>query len=89
MQTLFVSKPEYLVEALKKALGCLKKRAQSMKDSDGMKTGVKNSISQLELAQEGIERKLTEISHFACWNLWCVSAVSLNLIDECLRERKL
>ncbi len=81
--------PKYLVKALEKALGCLKKRAEAMQDSDTMKTGIVHSISDLELVQEGIERNPVEVSHFACWNLWCTSAVSLDLIDKCLREREL
>jgi len=78
---------KYLIESLNKALGRLKKRAQSLQESDGMKMWLDHSIGDLQIVQDRIDNKQAEISHPACFHLWCLSAISLNLIVAYLRER--
>ena len=85
-----VVKAKYLVKALDKALSCLKKRAESLPDSDEIKIWIERSIGDLGTVQDSIDRVQAKVDdHPACFQLWSLSAISLSLIDKCLRERNL
>jgi len=74
-------KPEYLVEALDKALTRLKKRAAKLPASDVMKMWIEHSIGDLGVVSLSINKRKAEISGVACLQEWSLSATSLSLID--------
>jgi hypothetical protein len=77
-----------LVKALDKALTRLKKRAESLSESDKMKFWIERSIADLGMVQDSIDKAQAKVDdHPACFQLWCLSAVSLSLIDKYLRQR--
>jgi hypothetical protein len=83
------AEPKYLVEALDKALSRLKERAESLPESDNMKIRIELLITDLESVKDSIDKssKTGKISGAACFNLWCLSAVSVNLIASHLDNR--
>ena len=78
--------PKYLVAALDKALIRLKKRVEHLEGSGDMKMWIEHSIDDLQVVRSSLSKKAGEISHFACFHLWCLSVVALNLIVANLRE---
>jgi hypothetical protein len=79
--------PKYLVRALEKVLPRLKKRAGRLDDSDKMKMWIEHSIGDLSMTADSILKASdrNEISASACFQLWSLSATSVNLIDSYLR----
>jgi hypothetical protein len=84
-----LGEPQYLVEALDKALVRLKKRAAKLPDSDGMKIWVENSIGDLGVAMLFIDKSKDKISGPACLQEWYLSAISLHLIAMYLGQHNL
>lgn len=81
--------PEYLTTALDEALIALKRRVAALEESDDMKMWIQHSMGDLEMVSESVKGKPSEISHFACFQLWCFSATVLNLIHAYLIKKHL
>lgn len=83
-----VVKAKKLAKALDKTLTRLRKRAQSLPDSDKMKFWIEHSIGDLEMVRDSIDAGQAKIDdHPSCFQLWRLSAVSVNLIDKYLEQR--
>lgn len=82
-------KPGHLARALEKTVPRLRDRARGLDDTSEMKRWIKQATDGLEQVQQAALNSSAEneISNSACFQMWCLSAVSVRLIDRYLVEQ--